>query len=140
VTLDVAAPARWQIPLLEKGRSKVLPDMNERTNEDVFDLRSEKNIMRLEAEAAVTGHKFVGADSDARKISEEPKRTLEACVIGICLISSECGLGLGVNIEKIAAHSKRKTIFSHGTIRRGHAPEQEHHASCRSSECRNRGG
>jgi hypothetical protein len=73
--------------------------MNERPNEDVFDLRGEKNIMRLKAEAAVTGNKFVRVDSDARKIGEESECTLQTCVVGVRLVRAECGLGLGVNIE-----------------------------------------
>ena len=82
---------------MEKGRSKILSHMNERPNENVFDLRSEKNIMRLKAE--VTGNKFVGVDSDARKIGEESECTLQTCVVGVRLVRAECGLGLGVNVE-----------------------------------------
>jgi hypothetical protein len=46
--------------------------VNQCANENVIALVGEKDVVRLEAEAAIAGNKFVGIGSDTRKIGEKP--------------------------------------------------------------------
>lgn len=75
--------------LFEKCRPQILAHMNERPDQHVIGLLRVEDVVRLEAEAPIAGNKFVGASPDAREIGQKAKRTLEARVVGVGLISTE---------------------------------------------------
>jgi len=73
--------------------------VNQRANENVIDFVGEKDVVRLEAEAAIAGNKFVGVGSDARKIGKKPECTLQARMVGVSLVAAERGLRPSINID-----------------------------------------
>jgi len=59
--------------LVEEGGAEALPDMDQRADQHVVGFLSVRDVVGLEAKAAIAGNQFVSAGADAGKVCQRPK-------------------------------------------------------------------